>query len=133
MSIEKILTELTTAIIANTASINAQFEDAVDVSSKGMGAAVSKKQLSSEAPPPPADSATTDSPTPTEKAPPPPEKVITSEDLNNILKNEFVRIGSVREPIDEIMKEHFDVDSLHNLKSENYAELVEAVSKIPSV
>lgn len=127
MQIEELLTALITALNANTAALT---QDVVDVSSSGMETATAQKQLSTVAPAPPEEESK--SPTPTETAPASPDEVITSEKINEILKREFTRIGSVRAPIDKVMKDNFEATSLHNLKPEDYSQLVKLISEIPS-
>lgn len=140
MSIEKLLSDLTTALNNNTKALNDQFEDTPEPDA-GAGAAATQKQLSGKAPPPPdpvaADNEvaaeTTQAPTPTvDDAAAATQKQLTGAEINTLLKKEFVRIGNVREPIDKVMKALFDVDSLHNLKPEDYRELVTAIAQIPS-
>lgn len=138
MSIESKIDELIAAIKENTAATLSTGVEVIDISSAGMEKAAEKKappppdKTAATAPPPP-EKVDSGSPTPTASAPPPPAKTISGDELNEILRKEFVRIGNTRDPIDKIMKDKFGATSLHNLKPEDFAELVTAVSEIPSV
>lgn len=56
---------------------------------------------------------------------------MSTEELNAALVEEFKRLGNSREPIDKVMLEKFNTQSIKNIKPEQYGELLAAVRAIP--
>lgn len=56
---------------------------------------------------------------------------MTMEELNAALVEEFKRLGGNRAPIDKVLNEQFQTQSVRNLKPSQYQGLLDAVRAIP--
>ena len=142
MSIESKISELTAALQENTAAIMGQSAKAdttskqkkLDASDSTPPPPPKKEQAATESntppPPPKKEQAATESNTP----PPPPAKSsgMTADLLNELVKKEFVRIGSDREPIDKLFKK-YGASGTYSLDPEVFEQFVKDLAEIPSV